>query len=279
MAKKNKFIYGVIEDSLPATNGLPAGGGWIPFDNPVTNLTERVNTNVFLPSPPPAIDFNYDPLTTYDEDDVAVYAGSWWQSQQDDNLGILPGTAPVGDAPEDWWIQIPRSYNGAWWVAGVYVDEKLTVWSDHNGQSRIYRLVSGTRPYVSVNIVAEEVASDWIAVTEQDELITAIMEAVTQLNALYHSHCHFELDDSVDANIELQLQKHSLLQRFTVALQLESDGLTIKMPVGTIMADAGWNSGTRIWESPSGASAGLTLLVFDRVSSTEFMVRAITSAT
>ena len=106
---------------------------------------------------------NYDWVTDndpgYATGNIVTYGGLLWRSKVDDNLNIVPGSDPTK------WEQIGQSQSGAYWQAGVYLEDKVTVFYRILGILHEFELnESEDRPFNSANFLTELEAGQWIQI-------------------------------------------------------------------------------------------------------------------
>lgn len=174
---------------------------------------------------------------SYDTGEVVTYLGEWYQSLVDDNEGIIPGT------DEDSWEPISKSASGKPWVAGVYVDTFTMVFSDHNGQLQQFNLASAVRPYVSVNIANEELAGDWVSITEVLQNVEVDLSvAEPDLNFRRHRDKIFTGSTPISTpKIFLPVQDLNA-KRFTLIIDIENVAATLEWPENFFSHSALWDS-------------------------------------
>lgn len=144
-------------DQLPQNSAIPAVG-YIAMRNMTTGLTERVEIHTLIQE---EVTQNFEWVSDndpgYDEDEVVTYEGSWWQSLQDNNLNIPPGSDPA------YWLEVPKSSSGlVFWVAGIFPQDQAFVLYRINGTIWLFELDEAeARPFVSSDFLAELAAGKW----------------------------------------------------------------------------------------------------------------------
>ena len=152
-------------DQLPATAGAQPNYV-LPMWNVDLQRTEKVRVDGISSSP--SGNFEWVSTVNYGNLVARTRGGKWWQSQQADNLGHIPGSDPA------WWVEINKGTSMAEWVAGVYSENKVIVFRtipntrfDNTftvkSSSFMFELNPDVaRPYVSADFDAELLAGDWI---------------------------------------------------------------------------------------------------------------------
>jgi hypothetical protein len=141
--------------------GIPVPGDFIIFADMVNNVTKKALVNQFLPSPTTQnFEWVSEKDPAYDEDEVVTYGGNWYQSAVDDNTSV-PGVN------SDWTLLTKSASGFVYWAAGLFTEDKVFVVSEHRdaGYPEIFFLLEPS-PFVSVDIVAEELLGQWRSITE-----------------------------------------------------------------------------------------------------------------
>lgn len=214
--------------------GVPNSGDFGIYRDMTALKTKRY----LIPSLQITQNFEWSPADNYLTGESVTYGGGWWQSQDDDNTGVVPGTNPAK------WLAIAKGSAGTWWTAGAYPEDKPWVLSNHNGYPEIMVLRSATRPYNSVDIADEEALGDWISMTQllKDKQIDS-SGAVSVLDFLYASKKAFILDTPIGAAHEIQLLNDEDSKEFEILLQVSAVPAPITFPVGFQMPDALFEGG------------------------------------
>lgn len=209
--------------------------------NSDNDTTERVPVSQFIPVSSNNFEWLSSP-ETYVTGDVVTYQGLWYQAVADSE-GVVPGT------DEDFWVEVSKSASGfVFWVAGAFPQDEVFVLSAHNGQVQQFTLVSGTRPYVSTDIAAEEDAGDWVSITEVLQTVEVATDVSDiEINFRRHREKNYYGSDPIDSPKTLSLLQTINAQKFSFTVQVDDVAATIQFPVGFISEEANWNSSTRTW--------------------------------
>lgn len=157
--------------------------------NPLTNTTDQTRLSDFLPEAG-TDSFDWDPTTTYAEDDIVVFEDQVWISQDNGNLDN-----PPFDGSAFWSIGVKGSNGIVPWEAGIFTaNTVLKLYEISPGVWGLYYLISATRPYNSTNFVTELGGGDWVIVqvpvgtftiTDYDASVNAYPTGTIPKNTIY----------------------------------------------------------------------------------------------
>jgi hypothetical protein len=175
-----EIILNKRTDQLPLSEG-PEEGFWIPMWNTTKQRTERVDAGNFIQS---QITGNFEWITDndpgYAEDEVVTWGGKWWQSQQDDNLNVAPGT------DNTYWLEINKASSFSFWAAdSVYAEDKVFVFYTIEAVTYLFELINETRPFVSGASFTDELNNgDWAVIGRPQSLIvdTALVSDIVTVD-------------------------------------------------------------------------------------------------
>lgn len=144
-------------DQLPA-NGSFTGDDLVPIKNLLTGLTEKVRIQDLTAFGNTTQNFEWVSGHAYLEDEVVTRGGNWYQALED-NEDVTPGS------DDTVWELITKSSSGlVFWAAGVFPQDDVFVLSNHKGYIDLYELIDPSRPFVSSNIITEELNEQWQSV-------------------------------------------------------------------------------------------------------------------
>lgn len=143
----------------------------LPVYDDVTDTTYRIDlsqiSSAFGPS-----NYAWNGSFSYAIDEISIYEDQIWISQQNGNLGVIPGTDVA------YWVLGVKVPSGlTLWTAGIYTDAEVVKLYNTGGQTYIVRLLNPTRPFNSTNIAAELAGGDWEIVAGGTSNIAAVLGA------------------------------------------------------------------------------------------------------
>jgi hypothetical protein len=141
---------------------LPTGGLAAVY-NPLTGVTESFDLSTLSTSG--SSDARWVSNYAYSEGEIVTYNGKLWES-------IIPGAASnTGNTPIEGqgnWTERSKSASGlTMYVPGVFTETEVFVLNTLDVFIQLFRLVSPTRPYNSVNFALEYSNGDWVLASER----------------------------------------------------------------------------------------------------------------
>lgn len=202
--------------------GNPNPGDFGIFRDMINGVTKKFDLTPFLTSNIDVnnIEWNSSDAAAgnYDTDEIVTYGGNIYQSEVDNNASI-PGVN------SDWTLKTRSPSGLVYWQAGVFLEEKVFVVSEHRdtGYPEIYFLVSATRPFNSTSISTEELAGDWRSITELTQ-VDSLDTSVSTVTMNFKGSVSRDFLGSVDigADKTFAVSNASRAKRFNVDINFST---------------------------------------------------------
>jgi hypothetical protein len=129
--------------------------------DPLTDTTYKIKASLIIPNVT-AAQYAWDPLRDYNIDEIVVQDNQIWISQQNGNLGVVPGTDVA------YWVADNQAQGSAitFWSAGVFTENDVYVANTIASHLFLFRLADLTRPFNSTDFNAEFSAGKWECVSD-----------------------------------------------------------------------------------------------------------------